>query len=186
MADSISTSWPWYVAGPLIGLFVPALLIAGNRVFGVSSNLRHMCSAIAPNGLEYFRYDWKREGLWNLVFLLGILFGGFLASHAGAGHEIAISAETKTALAKLGIHDFSGMAPQAVFNWHALLTLRGFVCVIVGGFLVGFGTAYAGGCTSGHAISGLADFQLPSLIAVLGFFAGGLVATHFVLPLLFS
>jgi hypothetical protein len=88
-------------------------------------------------------------------------------------------------LAKLGIHDFAGIGPRELFTWHALLTLRGFVCVIVGGFLVGFGTAYAGGCTSGHAISGLADLQLPSLIAVIGFFAGGLVATYLILPLLF-
>jgi uncharacterized membrane protein YedE/YeeE len=119
------------------------------------------------------------------LFLGGILIGGFLASHGGAPHDIAISAPTKVALTKLGIHDFSGVAPHELFAWHALLTVRGFVSVVVGGFLVGFGTAYAGGCTSGHAISGLADFQLPSLIAVFGFFAGGLAATYFILPLLF-
>ena len=185
MAARLSGSWPWYLAGPLIGLFVPALLIAGNRLFGVSSNLRHLCAAFVPGRLEYFRYDWKKTGLWNLAFLGGIVIGGFLASHWGAPHDIVISAQTKAALTKLGIHDFSGVAPREVFNWHALLTLRGFVSVIAGGFLVGFGTAYAGGCTSGHAISGLADFQLPSLIAVLGFFAGGLAAIHFILPRLF-
>lgn len=182
----ILNSWPWWVAGPALGLFVPTLLIVGNRVFGVSSNLRHLCSAIAPRGLDYFRYDWQREGLWNLVFLAGILIGGFLASHTGSTHGIAISAETKAALAKLGMHDFSGIAPEEIFNWHALLTVRGFVCVIVGGFFVGFGTAYAGGCTSGHAISGLADFQLPSLLAVIGFFAGGLAATYLLFPLVFG
>ena len=180
-----SILWPWYLAGPLIGLFVPALLIVGNKLFGVSSNLRHMCSAVVPGPLEYFRYDWKEEGLWNLVFLGGMMIGGFLAFHWGSPHDIAISAQTKAALTKLGIHDFSGVAPHEVFSWHALLTLRGFVSVVLGGFLVGFGTAYAGGCTSGHAISGLADFQLPSLIAVFGFFAGGLITTHFILPLLF-
>ena len=97
-------------------------------------------------------------------------------------HDIAISLATKAALAQLGIHDLSGVAPHQIFTWQALFTLRGFVSVIVGGFLVGFGTAYAGGCTSGHAISGLANFELPSLIAVLGFFAGGLAATFFILP----
>jgi uncharacterized membrane protein YedE/YeeE len=185
MGDWLSAPWPWYVAGPIMGLFVPALLLVGNRSFGVSSNLRHICSALFPGKLAYFRYDWKSEGLWNLAFLLGILIGGFLAGHSGATHEIAISAQTKNALAHLGIHDFSGIAPHEIFNWRALLTLRGFVSVIVGGFLVGFGTAYAGGCTSGHAISGLANFQLPSFIAVCGFFAGGLAATYFILPLLF-
>jgi uncharacterized protein len=179
--------WPWYVAGPLIGLFVPALLLVGNKVFGISSNLSHLCAAIAPGKLEFFspaffRYDWRKVGLWNLVFLTGVLIGGFLAFHAEPPQTIAISAETRTALAGLGIHDFSGVVPRELFTWRALLTLPGFVLVVVGGFLVGFGTAYAGGCTSGHAISGLANFQLPSLIAVFGFFAGGLAATYFILP----
>jgi len=173
--------WPWHVAGPAIGLFVPALLIVGNALFGVSSSLRHMCAAVVPGKIEYFRYDWKKTGLWNLLFVFGILVGGFLAAHS-AGENVAISAATRHDLANLGIHDFSGLAPRELFHWSALLTLRGFVLVIVGGFLVGFGTAYAGGCTSGHAISGLADLQLPSLIAVIGFFAGGLFATHFILP----
>lgn len=185
MAGFVSAPWPWYVAGPVIGLFVPALLIVGDKLFGVSSSLRHMCSAVLPGKLEYFRYDWKRTGLWNLLFVAGILIGGFLASHWSGPQNIAISAQTRLALTKLGIHDFSGLAPREVFTWPALLTFKGFVSVVVGGFLVGFGTAYAGGCTSGHAISGLADLQLPSLIAVLGFFAGGLIATFFILPLLF-
>lgn len=185
MASFVSTPWPWYVAGPVIGLFVPALLIVGNRLFGVSSNLRHMCSAVLPGKLEYFRYDWKRSGLWNLVFIAGVLAGGFLAAHWAGSPNIAISEQTRLALTKLGIHDFSGLAPREVFAWPALFTLRGFVSIIVGGFLVGFGTAYAGGCTSGHAISGLADLQLPSLIAVVGFFAGGLIATHLLFPLFF-
>lgn len=182
MAAFASGPWPWYIAGPAIGLFVPALLIVGNRLFGVSSNLRHLCSAVLPSKLDYFRYDWKRAGLWNLLFAAGILVGGFLASRWGGSHSVAISDQTRLALTRLGIHDFSGLAPREVFTWSALLTLKGFVSVVLGGFLVGFGTAYAGGCTSGHAISGLADLQLSSLIAVVGFFAGGLLATHFILP----
>jgi len=126
----------------------------------------------------------RRQGC-GISRFWGVFVGGFLASHWGTPHDVAISEQTRVALMKLGIHDFSGVAPHEIFNWHALLTLRGFVSVIAGGFLVGFGTAYAGGCTSGHAISGLANFQLPSLIAVLGFFAGGLLATFFLLPLLF-
>jgi uncharacterized membrane protein YedE/YeeE len=180
---SFSGPWPWYVAGPVIGLFVPALLIVDNRVFGVSSSLRHLCSAVLPSKLDYFRYDWKRTGLWNLFFVVGILTGGFLASHWEGTQNVAISESTRLALTKLGIHDFSGLAPREIFAWSALLTLKGFVSVVLGGVLVGFGTAYAGGCTSGHAISGLADLQLSSLLAVVGFFAGGLIATHFILPL---
>jgi len=182
MAAWFNSEWPWYVAGPIIGLFVPALLIVGNKVFGISSSLSHLCSAIAPGKIEYLRYDWRRAGLWNLLFVAGVLVGGFLAAHIGPQHAIAISDETRTMLGHWGLHDFSGVAPREVFSWGALLTLRGFVSVVVGGFLVGFGTAYAAGCTSGHAISGLANFQLPSLIAVIGFFAGGLAASWFILP----
>jgi len=180
-----SAPWPWYIAGPVIGLFVPALLIVGNRMFGVSSNLRHMCSAMLPGRIEYFRYDWKRTGIWNLLFVAGIGVGGFLASQWGGPHNVQISAQTRLALTNLGLHDFSGLAPRELFSWPVLFTAKGFVSVILGGFLVGFGTAYAGGCTSGHAIFGLADLQLPSLIAVVSFFAGGLIATYLILPLIF-
>jgi uncharacterized membrane protein YedE/YeeE len=184
MLTWFTREWPWYIAGPIIGLFVPALLIVGNKVFGISGSLSHLCSAIAPGRIEYFRYDWRRAGLWNLAFVAGVLIGGFLAAHIGGPQAVAISPQTQTTLAHWGIHDFSGVAPHELFSWHALLTLPGFVSVVVGGFLVGFGTAYAGGCTSGHAISGLANLQLPSLIAVIGFFAGGLAATCFILPYL--
>jgi len=183
MAAFASTPWPWYVAGPVIGLFVPALLIAGNRTFGVSSNLRHLCSALLPGRIEHFRYDWIRAGLWNLLFVAGTGLGGFLVSQWGGSHDIQISEQTRLALTNLGIHDFSGLAPREVFSWCALITFKGFAAIVLGGVLVGVGTAYAGGCTSGHAISGLADLQLPSLIAVLGFFAGGLMGTFFILPL---
>ena len=179
----LHSEWPWYVAGPLIGLFVPALLLVGNRVFGVSANLSHICAALAPGRLEYFRYDWRRAGLWNLVFLAGVVIGGFLAFRFGV-HNVALSAAARATQSQLGIHDFTGLVPQELFNWHALMTLRGFVSIVVGGALVGFGAAYAAGCTSGHAISGLASLQLPSLIAVMGFFAGGLTASWFILPLL--
>lgn len=183
LLSALAAPWPWYVAGPLIGLFVPALLVVGNKVFGISSNLRHVCAAVAPGSVEFFRYDWRRTGAWNLVFALGILLGGALAGRylAGAG-VVHLSAAARASLARLGVHDVTGLVPRELFHWGALATWRGLVTLVGGGFLVGFGTAYAGGCTSGHAISGLADLQLPSLVAVLGFFAGGLIATWFILP----
>ncbi len=174
--------WPWYVAGPLIGLFVPACLLLGNKQLGISSNLRHVCAALLPADVAFFKYDWKKTGLWNLLFLAGILAGGFIGGRLLAGPGVAISTRTHAALAALGIHDFSGLVPRELFGWSSLLSLKGFVLVVIGGFLVGFGTAYAGGCTSGHAISGLADLQRPSLVAVIGFFAGGLIATYLILP----
>lgn len=176
--------WPWYVAGPLIGLFVPALLLVGNKSFGISSNLRHMCAAIAPANIEFFRYDWKRAGGWNLAFVAGVLAGGFVAARVLGTPDVAITADTKAALETLGVRQFSGLVPGDLFNWQHLLTLRGAILILGGGFLVGFGTAYAGGCTSGHGIAGLASLQRASLLAVVGFFAGGLLATYFILPLL--
>jgi uncharacterized membrane protein YedE/YeeE len=185
MLDLLGRPWPWYVAGPLIGLVVPTLLLLGNRAFGISSSLHHACAALVPCGIAHFRYDWRREGAWSLAFALGILAGGVVGGVLLANPEpIALAARTKADLAALGFQDFSGLVPRELFNWASLLTVRGFVILAVGGFLVGFGTAYAGGCTSGHAITGLADLQLPSLIAVCGFFAGGLAGTWVLLPLL--
>jgi uncharacterized membrane protein YedE/YeeE len=185
MIENVSHTWPWYIAGPLIGLIVPLLLVIGGKQFGISENLRHLC-AMLPARAEFFRYNW-RTGLWNLMLVAGILLGGFIAGTwlSNPDPEIAISDATKADLAALGIRDFRGLVPADVFSWSGLLTVPGFVMLVIGGFLVGFGAKYAGGCTSGHAISGLADLQLASLIAVIAFFAGGLFVTHFVLPVIF-
>jgi uncharacterized protein len=187
MMEWISHPWPWYVGGPIIGLVVPALLLAGGKCFGISDNLRHVCAALLPGRIDFFQYDWKGRGSWNLTFALGIVFGGALATYVlNDGSNVAISAATVADLSKLGIHDFTGLVPSGLFSWSALATPTGFICLVVGGFLVGFGSRYAGGCTSGHAISGLADLQFPSLVAVIGFFVGGVFVTYVVLPLLFS
>lgn len=181
--DLLVRPWPWYVTGPLIGLFAPVLLVVGNRVFGVSNNLRHMCAPFSRR-LEYFEYDWRKDGGWNLAFALGILVGGFIAGVLLRNPQpIDIAETTERALAALGIHDFNGLAPVEIFNWTTLATARGVVMILGGGFLVGFGTAYAGGCTSGHGISGVADLQPASMLALAGFFAGGIAATWFLLPL---
>ena len=183
MSNMVPHPLPWYVAGPLIGFMVPALLLLGNKPFGISSNLRHLCAAVAPARIEFFGHDWKRLGGWNLAFLAGIFAGAAIAWYVAPPTVVALSSQTASALRQLGLHDLTGLAPREVFAWSALFTLKGFLSVVVGGFLVGFGTAYAGGCTSGHAISGLADLQPASLLAVFGFFAGGLTGTFVVLPL---
>ena len=186
MIDFLSQPWPWYVAGPLVGLIVPALLLLGGKQFGISANLRHICAAVIPGDLEFFNYDWKKSGLWNLTFVGGVLIGGLVAGTLLEHPDpIAISEATLEDLRTLGVQNFSGLVPGEVFSWSGLLTFKGLLLIVGGGFLVGFGARYAGGCTSGHAIMGLADLQLPSLIAVLGFFAGGLAATHFLLPIIF-
>jgi uncharacterized membrane protein YedE/YeeE len=182
LIDVLRRPWPWYVAGPLIGLMVPLLLVLGNRHFGMSSNLRHICAAAFPARLEFFRYDWRHAGLWNLALVAGVAAGGFIGGQLLAGPDVAIADEARAQLAALGIRDFSGLAPREIFAWSRLFTLKTLSCVVGGGFLVGFGTAWAGGCTSGHGIAGLANFDRMSLLAVLGFFAGGLVGTFVVLP----
>ncbi|MGB3585822.1 MAG: YeeE/YedE thiosulfate transporter family protein [Tunicatimonas sp.] len=177
--------WPWYVAGPLIGLMVPLLLLLANKQFGISSSLRHMCAACAPLKIPFFHYNWKAER-WNLVFVVGILLGGTLASFFISSTEpVQITEETTAQLQALGVVEFNGLVPTDIFSWNNLLTFQGIILMVVGGFLVGFGARYAGGCTSGHAIMGLSYLQWPSLVAVIGFFIGGLTATYFILPLLF-
>ena len=183
MTELLQSPWPWYVAGPMIGLIVPILLLIGGKQFGVSSNLRHTCAACMPGKIDFFRYDWKEAGGWNLVFILGAVIGGFLGGWVFNNPEpIALSQQTVAELQALGVSDFSGMMPEGLFSWENLASLNGIIILVVGGFLVGFGARYAGGCTSGHAISGLANLQLASLLAVIGFFIGGLIITHLVYP----
>lgn len=186
MLELLQRPWPWYVAGPLIGLTVPVLLLFSGKRFGISSSLRHICAATVPGKSAYLRYDWRRKGLWNLVFVVGVLLGGILAGGIFANPEpVAISDATRSDLTALGLSDFDGLVPSELYRLSALATPAGFVILVVGGFLVGFGARWADGCTSGHGITGLAQLQLSSLVAVVGFFVGGLVSTHFLLPWIF-
>ena len=176
--------WPWYVAGPLIGLAVPALLIAGNKALGISSSLRHICAACVPAKIPFLNYDWKKES-WNLFFAAGILIGGFIAGYLLRPPDpVNISPKTTRQLADFGIQRQTGMLPKEVFSWQSLLTPGGLLLIVGGGFLVGFGTRYAGGCTSGHGIMGLSSFQWTSLLAIISFFAGGILSTFVFLPVL--
>lgn len=177
----ISQPWPWYVAGPMIGLTVPALLILGNKTFGISSSLRHVCAACVPAGIPFFTYDWKKE-IWNLLFVLGTAIGGFIAMNFLANPEtIVISEATQADLTALGITNFTDLMPVEIFNWNTVFTGKGILFFVIGGFLVGFGTRYAGGCTSGHAIMGISSLQWPSLVATIFFMVGGFLMTHVLL-----
>lgn len=182
--DWIKQPWPWWVAGPLIGLTVPVLLLGGNKTFGVSSSLRHICAACLPAGIPFFHYNWKRE-VWNLFFVAGILGGGLLTLLWLQNPEpLAVNAHLAKEMEQYGITDYQGLVPAELFSWPALLTLKGFILMVGGGFLVGFGTRYAGGCTSGHAIMGLANLQWPSLVATICFMAGGFIMANLILPFL--
>jgi uncharacterized protein len=187
MVDALMGPWPWWVAGPVFGLAVPVLLILGNRSFGMAGSLRHLCAMAVPGRAGFFRYDWRLAGAWNLALALGFLAGGFIAATwLGGGGPVAVSPATTADLAALGVRDFGGIVPGDVLSLAALLTPAGAVSIVLGGFLVGFGAAWGGGCTSGHGITGLATLQLPSLLAVGAFFAAGLLTTYLVLPALFT
>ncbi|TAL40590.1 MAG: YeeE/YedE family protein [Chitinophagaceae bacterium] len=178
----IKQPWPWYVAGPLIGLMVPLLLITGNKAFGISSSLRHVCAACFPANISFFKYDWKKE-TWNLFFVAGIVIGAFLVTQFFADpNPVKINSNLAGELQQYGINDYKGLVPAELFNWRNLFSLKGLIMMVAGGFLVGFGTRYAGGCTSGHAIMGLSNLQLPSLLATISFMAGGFIVANLVLP----
>ena len=182
----IKQPWPWYVAGPLIGLTVPLLLIMGNKAFGVSSSLRHICAACIPANIPFFKYNWRKEA-WNLFFVAGILLGAIVATQwLNSGEPVVVNPKLVNDLQQYNIHDYSSIVPVDLFNWPSLLTLRGFILMVGGGFLVGFGTRYAGGCTSGHAIMGLSNLQWPSLVATVCFMAGGFMMANWLLPLILT
>jgi uncharacterized protein len=184
MLHLLRQPWPWYVAGALIGLTVPALLILGNKHFGISANLRHACAAVLPANIRFFQYNWKKE-IWNLFFVGGILVGAFLATQFLSSSEpVKVAPALLAELKGYGIEDHQKILPRELFSFESLLTLRGFILLVVGGFFVGFGTRYAGGCTSGHSIMGISDLQVPSMIATASFMAGGFLMANVLLPLI--
>lgn len=184
--DLLKNPWPWYVAGPLIGLTVPILLIIGNKAFGISSSLRHICAACIPANIPFFKYEWTKE-VWNLFFVGGIALGGLIAVTLLANpNPVIIHPDLATELSGYGITNYDSMVPTDLFNWSSLLSLRGFIMMVVGGFMIGFGTRYAGGCTSGHSIMGLSMLQWPSLIATCCFMIGGIIMANFLLPLILN
>lgn len=185
MLEFISQPWPWYLSGIAIACIMVLLLLYG-KTFGLSSNLKTVCTLLgAGKKVEFFNFDWRTQK-WNLYFLLGSVLGGVISSTWLQNNEpMQLSAATIRDIQSLGVSFDGGLNPAQLFGIEALGSLKGILLLVIGGILIGFGTRYAGGCTSGHAISGLSNLQIPSLIAVIGFFAGGLLMTHFLFPLIF-
>jgi len=184
--EFISQPWAWYVAGPIIAFVMFLLYYFGER-FGVSSNLETFCSiGGAGKFVDYFKIDWKQNS-WNLIFVVGGITGGFIASQwLSPTDAIALNPQTIQDLADIGIQNAGATyLPDEIFSIETMFSLKGFIILITAGFMVGFGARWAGGCTSGHAIVGLSNLELPSLISVIGFFIGGLVMTWLILPLIF-
>lgn len=184
--DLIYQTWPWYVAGPLLAFIMFALLFLGKQ-FGFSSNFRTLCSiGGAGKFAEFFRFDWRSQR-WNLLFLIGSVLGGFIAANFLSNNIVNINPKVADQLAEDYQIESAGEAylPTEIFDASHLTDPKIIILLLSAGILVGFGTRYAGGCTSGHAISGLSNLQVPSLIAVVGFFIGGLIMVHLLFPLIF-
>ncbi|WP_202923695.1 YeeE/YedE family protein [Pontibacter fetidus] len=185
MLELLRQPWPWYTSGAVIA-FVMVLLLFFGKSFGVSANLRTICSACgAGKTVKFFDFDWRSQ-TWNLLFLVGAVIGGVISSQfLSNGEVVQISQATIQDLSQMGISAPNGIQPEELFSLEALFTVKGFLILLLGGFAIGFGARYAGGCTSGHAISGLSNLQWPSLVAVIGFFIGGLITTWVLMPLIF-
>jgi len=184
--EFITQPWAWYVAGPIIAIIMFLLFYFGER-FGVSSNLETFCSiGGAGKFVDYFKIDWKQNS-WNLVFVAGAIAGGFISAQwLSPSDVVAINPQTIQDLADIGISNAGATyLPDEIFSVDTMLSVKGFAILLIAGVMVGFGARWAGGCTSGHAIVGLSNLELPSLISVVGFFLGGLVMTWIILPLIF-
>jgi uncharacterized protein len=184
--EFLKQPWTWYFSGTMIAAIMVTMLYFG-KSFGLSSNLRIICSACgAGKYVPYFNFEWKRQK-WNLFFLAGAIGGGIISSTLLKSDEhLQLSRATIDDLKTLNVTFDGQLNPSQIFSFDFLLSIKGMIVLLGGGILVGFGSRYAGGCTSGHAISGLSNLQVPSLIAVIGFFAGGLFMTYVLFPLIFN
>ncbi len=145
--------WPWWLSGIAIGLTVPLLYFLSGKAFGVSTSLQHIGAMCSPNSkFDYLKTHNWRGGLWNLVFIGGIVVGSLIAVRFLSNTPIEFLPST-----------VSGIG--------------GAIQLLLGGVLVGFGARYAGGCTSGHAITGISNLNWPSMVATAFFFVGGLIVT---------
>lgn len=181
--ELLKEPWPWYISGPLLGLMVPILLLSSNKHFGVSSSFRHVCAAAFPKlRVPYLRYNWKEES-WSLAMVAGMVAGAAIAVLFLEGNQMpGISDEARSMFVSWGLLDFSALQPTEIFSLRSLSDPRYLVMLLGGGFLVGFGTRYGNGCTSGHAIMGLSLLSFGSLVATLSFFAGGLIVSNYLVP----
>lgn len=187
MIEFLTQPWTWWFSGIIISAIMFILIFFG-KSFGFSANLRTICAAGgAGKKVKFFNFDWKKQ-IWNLIFLVGAIIGGFVAKEylTAGDYAVGISENTVADLKDLGFGAPTSVQPSELFSIESLMSLKGFLLLAIGGIFVGFGARYAGGCTSGHAISGISDLQIPSIIAVVGFFIGGLIMTFFIFPLIFS
>lgn len=159
MLEAILEPWPWWVVGPLLGLMVPLLLVFAGKNFGISGSFRDIAAVCTPRSVKtsYLNYDWRKNA-WKIFLAGGVVLGGFIGNYVLSAEPVPF------------------LPPQ-------YYTPIGVITLAVGGILVGFGTRYADGCTSGHSIMGMSSLQVTSLIATICFFIGGLIMTWLIMPL---
>ncbi|MDG1396817.1 MAG: YeeE/YedE thiosulfate transporter family protein [Polaribacter sp.] len=184
--DFILQPWPWFIGGPLIALSLLLYFYFGKN-FGASTNFETLCTIAGAGKIsDYFKKDWKDRD-FALMFVIGLIIGGVIsAKYLIPEQTIDLNPVTVKELTELGFSNVGNQYfPDEIFSNEVVLSLKGFLILLISGLLIGFGTRYAGGCTSGHAITGLSSLQIPSFLAVIGFFIGGIIATWFVIPLIF-
>lgn len=122
----------------------------------------------------FFDIDFKDEDWW-MVFVLGVIFGGFIGVYLFMSLEVVVIFVEMIVYFKVdfGISYFqgNGFLLIEVFNY---INFKGIIFIIIGGFLVGFGVCYGWGCIFGYVILGLLYLQFFLFIMVIGFFIGGL------------
>jgi uncharacterized membrane protein YedE/YeeE len=158
---------PWYIAGPLIGLIVPALLILREKQFGMSSSFSYIIALILPKN-EYFKSA-RTSSNWQFHFGLGVLASAILSHYFISPEDIIVQ--------DLGVH--GAYLTKSVYETDNLLAF------LVSGILVGFGARYANGCTAGNCIMGVSQFSVSSIIATVAFFVAGVITAQFINPLIF-
>ena len=156
----------WAVAGAGIAAVTLGLLFLTNRRLGISAGFEDVCSLVLQQ--PYFLRGGLRDARkWRLPFVGGLVLGGFLSAALGGGWEPTWA---------LGMFDDTiGFGPAGKLLW-----------MFAGGLFIGFGTRLAGGCTSGHGIFGLSNFERPSLVTTMSFMAAGIVTTQVLYRLVFN
>jgi uncharacterized membrane protein YedE/YeeE len=156
----------WAAAGAVIAAVTLTLLLVGNKRLGLSTGFEDICSLALPQA--YFRRSAVLSGRsWRLPMLAGLVLGGFLSAATSGGWAPTWD---------LGIFDERiGLGHAGKLAW-----------MFAGGLFIGFGTRLAGGCTSGHGIFGVSNFERPSLLSTISFMAGGILTTQLVYHVLFG
>lgn len=164
MISLTEKAWSPYVAGAVIGLLqIPTFLLM-DTALGASSSFvtvaAHVAAFVDPavEKMKYFSsHMWGAKNWWQVAVVIGIAIGAFISMRLSGARRQTISPVWERTM---GTSSLMARAPIA----------------FLGGFIMLLGARIAGGCTSGHGISGIAQLSIGSTIAVAAMFAGGILA----------